>query len=393
MFLALREMRRAKPRFALLIVAIGLLVFLVLFQQGLRDGLITRFIGALRSQSAPVLVYSDQARSNLEGSQILPEQLDAATAALEGIGVVGRLGEGTFTVSTPITRDEAQRTGAAADRLTDAVIFGYELDGAAAGVGAPTTLVEGRLPEGPGEAVASEWNRTSTGDVGFELGDVVLVEPAALALVVVGLASDLNYSVSPTLFTAWDTYVEARLVRNPDATEVRASALVAAPVDGASVDQVVAALEPISGVEVLTRQQAVDSSPGVASVSQSLNAVIGLLLLTALLVIGLFVLILTVQKSSALTLLRAIGASRTKLVAALSLQTFVVVLGGVVVGAILLALASPLTASVGASFDVGQVVTMGVLTVVLGQVAAGASAWRVLRLDPLDATTTQGVLR
>ena len=39
MFLALKEMRRAKVRFGLLIVAIGLLVFLILFQQSLQSGL------------------------------------------------------------------------------------------------------------------------------------------------------------------------------------------------------------------------------------------------------------------------------------------------------------------------------------------------------------------
>ncbi len=58
MFLALHEIRRALVRFALLGVAIGLLVFLILFQQTLQDGLLTAFVGAIRNQSAPVLVYS-----------------------------------------------------------------------------------------------------------------------------------------------------------------------------------------------------------------------------------------------------------------------------------------------------------------------------------------------
>ena len=58
MFLALKEMRRAKVRFGLLIVAIGLLVFLILFQQSLQNSLLRGFTGALRAQSAPVLVYS-----------------------------------------------------------------------------------------------------------------------------------------------------------------------------------------------------------------------------------------------------------------------------------------------------------------------------------------------
>ena len=40
MFLALKEIRRAKARFGLLMAAVGLLVFLILFQQTLQNGLL-----------------------------------------------------------------------------------------------------------------------------------------------------------------------------------------------------------------------------------------------------------------------------------------------------------------------------------------------------------------
>lgn len=384
MLLALSEIRRAKVRFTALALAVGLLVFLVLFQQGLRDGLITQFIGALRNQSAAVLVYGEQARQNLEGSQVRPDQ-QVAVAAVDGVARVGRLGEGTFTVSTPVTRREDNPK----NRLTDAVIFGYEISGPASGLGAPTTLIAGRLPAAPGEAVASERNRGE----GFDLGDVVRLEPAGLEIVVVGLANDINYSVAPTLFTAWTTYEEARRIRNPDAMEVFATVLVVEVADGADEAAVADRITALAGVEALTRQQAVDASPGVAAVSQSLNTVIGLLLLTALLVIGLFVLIITVQKASALTLLRAIGARRSTLVRALLTQTAMVVGAGVVIGAVLLAAVAPAATTIGVQFRLGQVVTMGAITMVLSLVASWAAVRRVLRIDPIAATTSQGLLR
>ena len=53
MFLALKEMARAKVRFGLLIVAIGMLVFLILFQQSLQNGLLTSFVGAVRKPVGP----------------------------------------------------------------------------------------------------------------------------------------------------------------------------------------------------------------------------------------------------------------------------------------------------------------------------------------------------
>ena len=68
MFLALKEIARAKARFGLLIAAIGMLVFLILFQQSLQNGLLTSFAGAIRNQSAPVLVYSVDGQRVLQGS-------------------------------------------------------------------------------------------------------------------------------------------------------------------------------------------------------------------------------------------------------------------------------------------------------------------------------------
>jgi len=50
MFLALREVRRAKARFGLLTAAIALLVFLILTQQAIQNGLLTAFVGAIERQ-------------------------------------------------------------------------------------------------------------------------------------------------------------------------------------------------------------------------------------------------------------------------------------------------------------------------------------------------------
>src|SRR5690349_22926139 len=98
MFLALREMRRAKVRFLLLVVAIGLLVFLILFQQSLQSSLLRGFTGALRAQSAPVLVYSTDGQRTLQASVVTPELEELARSA-DGVGAVGRIGQGTFTVT------------------------------------------------------------------------------------------------------------------------------------------------------------------------------------------------------------------------------------------------------------------------------------------------------
>ena len=96
MLLASREIKRARLRFSLLAGAIGLLIFLVFFQQTLLSSLLDSFTGALQNQSGTVLVYSADARNSLEGSVVSPAVV-AQVAAVPGVGQAGPLGESTLT--------------------------------------------------------------------------------------------------------------------------------------------------------------------------------------------------------------------------------------------------------------------------------------------------------
>jgi putative ABC transport system permease protein len=369
-FLALAEMKRAKARFGLLAGAVALLVFLILFQQALLTGLITQFIGALRNQSADVLVFNDQARQNLEGSIIRPDQLQAI-GDVPGVDAVAPLGQGTFTV----TADGEQ---------IDAVIFGYELGGP----GEPTTLEQGRLPTGSNEAIASEKDR----DDGFGLGDTVQVEPDGPSITIVGLARDLNYSVSPTMFVDFSTYESAKLARNPDATAVFPSVAAVGVESGADPAAVAESISAqVAGTEALTRQAAVDESPGVSSVRSSFAIVLLLFYLVVPLVTGLFFLIVTFQKASALTLLRAIGAPSGVLVRSLLVQVVAIVVVGGVLAAALYRLVIPTVADLGLRFEWVPVLVTIAIVLVLGLLTSLVAVRRVLRIDPIQATTGAGV--
>ena len=371
MFLALREMRRAKLRFALLTGAVGLLAFLVLFLQTLTGALIQQFIGALENQSGEVVVFGEQARRNLEGSVVPPGTVEQV-AAVEGAGDVGPLGEGTFTVD-------------AGGELTDAVVFGYELGGP----GAPTTLVEGRLPEADGEAVAP----SDATDEGFAIGDVVTVAPGGYEITVVGLAEDIRFSVTPALFTSFATYEGARRAANPDVTEVPPSVVVADPAEGTTAQELAERIgTELDGVDPVTRAEAVDSAPGVGPVQQSFGIIVFLCLFVVVIVAGLFFLILTVQKAGSLTLLRAIGTPTRALVGSLLVQVVAVVVGGLVVGTVLLyaALAGG-GSGIGATADLGLVLPNAALILVLAVLASLAAVRRVLRIDPIRATVPGGL--
>lgn len=372
MFLALREIRRALVRFGLLVLAIGLLVFLILTQQALQDGLITSFVGGIRNQSAPVLVYSVDGQRTLQGSVVSPA-LEEAVRATEGVEEAALLGQGTFTVQV------------GSDDESDASVLGTDVPG----LGWPEDLAEGREPERAGEAVGSSAD--------FEVGDEVTVVPSPgaepVTIAVVGLADDVQISVTPTLFTDLETYEAAVRAVNPDATEVPPNAVAVRPASGVSPETLTTRIDEASSeAEALTREQAADDEPGVAQVQQSFRVIFLLYGLVVPLVTGLFFLIITLQKAGSLVLLRAVGASGGVLARALLVQVVIIVGLGLALG---VALYAPITqARIGSlplSFDPAAVVVWSVLLIVLGLVSALVSVRRVLRIDPIEATTGAGV--
>lgn len=374
MALALREMRRAKTRFGLLIAAIGLLVFLILVQQALQDGLVTSFVGAIRQQSAPVLVYATDGQRTFQGS-VIPPPLEETIRSVEGVGASGRIGQGTFTVEV-----------AGDDETSNAVLLGVE-DHALGGV---AELAAGRQPEGPGEAVGTSLD--------FEIGDRVRVVPIGVQdgegpeVEVVGLVDRGQLQVTPTLTTSWETFEEAARAVNPDAEAILPNVIALAPAEGVTDAELVARVNAASDdADALTRSQAADETPGVAQVRQSFQVIFLLYGLVVPLVTGLFFLIVVFQKSASLTLLRAIGASAGALVRSLVAQVVLVVGAGLVLG---IALYTPLSqmevGSIALRFDPSAVVVWSAAILGLGLLSALVAARRVLRIDPIEATTGGG---
>jgi putative ABC transport system permease protein len=370
-FLALKEIARAKIRFGLLAFAVALLVFLLLFLQTLQNGLLTSFVGAIRNQSAPILVFPVDGRRNLQGSVILPE-LEATVAAVDGIGAIGPIEQSTFTVST-------------SEGTNDAALIGYS----DVALGAPDTVVEGRLAETTGEAVASE----ADAELGFDVGDTVTVQPGGYEISVVGLARDAQYSVSPTLFVQLDTYLEATLAGNPDAGEPLPNVLAVTPADGVSEQELIERINAASDdLDALTRNQAADQAPGVSQVRISFVIITALLAVIVPFVTGLFFLILTLQKARPLTLLRAIGAPSGRLVQSLLIQVAIILAVGIALAVLAYAALTSggRLGGVSIRFDPGLVLVAGGALAVLGLASALVSARRVLAIDPVEATNGAG---
>jgi putative ABC transport system permease protein len=366
-FLAGREIRRAKLRFGLLAGAVGLLVFLIMFQQALLGSLLKSFTGAIENQSATVLVYNAEARKNVAGS-VIPPPVQQQVEAVDGVGASAPLGEATLTLE-------------AGGELTDASVFGFT----PGGPGDPTRLVEGRLPETATEAAASG----EDADAGFGLGDTVTSVNGDVRLTIVGLTEESRFSVAPTIWVTFDGYTALRKAANPDAPAVLPSLIAITPADGVTPDELAARIgAQVEGVDALTRTQAVAEAPGVAEVNQSFQLILGLAFVVVAVVIGFFFLILTVQKLASLTLLRAVGASTGYLVRSLLVQIAFVVVGGLVVGVVLTVLAvQGASAGLPIAISPTTLAASALGVIVLALLGSTITLLRVRRIDPASVVS------
>jgi putative ABC transport system permease protein len=127
-------------------------------------------------------------------------------------------------------------------------------------------------------------------------------------------------------------------------------------------------------------------------VQQSFNIIFLLYGLVVPCVTGLFFLIVTFQKANSLTLLRAIGAPAGRLVSSLLIQVVVIIGIGLLIGTLLYyPVSQQALGGIALQFETAAVVFWSVLLLSLGVLSSLVAARRVLRIDPIEATTGQGV--
>jgi len=218
---------------------------------------------------------------------------------------------------------------------------------------------------------------------------VITLLPGGMEITVVGVAEDVELNVAPTLFTSFDTYVAAVQSTNPDAGEPLPNVIGLRPADGVSDAQLVENVNAQSlELDALTRDDAANETPGVSQVQQSFTIIFLLYGLVVPCVTGLFFLIVTFQKAGALTLLRAIGAPAGRLVASLLIQALIILVAGIGLGILLYyPLSQQTLGGLPLRFETQAVVFWSVLLIALGVASSLIAARRVLRIDPINATT------
>ena len=365
MRLALKELRRRPGRFATATVILTLIAILLMFLGGLLDGLIAISTGAIRAQDADAIVYSDTAQASFVRSRIEPG-LRAQVETVDGVTEVGGIGNVQLGARVP---------GNGPRDLASVALFGYEL--------APESV-----PDAP--AYGQAWADESIKADGVEEGMVIEVGPARTPIEIVGFVEDTNFNGQSSLWASPDTWRDTLSANRPDA-QLGPDVFQALIVRGDG-DDLPGAIDAATGgaTDSYTVDGAVDAIPGITEQQATFNQIIGVTVAIALVVIGLFFALLTVERTSLYGVLKALGAKSSTIFAGLVAQAVVVTaIAATIAGALVVLLDVLLPpGSIPLLVTPTRILLSVGLLLVAAVLGCSFSLRRVLRIDPASAIGT-----
>jgi putative ABC transport system permease protein len=370
MFLARRDLVAAKGRFLLMGAVVALIALLGVLLAGLATGLVAAGTSGLESLDFTDLAFQPGAESTFSRSFLEPDTVKH----LDGV-------TGVQAAPLGVSLFNARRdAGTAREEVVDIALFGTS----STGFLAPTVTSGTALAEaGPGSVVVS---RALARD-GLRVGDTLTLGLDERKLRVVGITEGGTYGHVPVAFTdlaSWQDVTPG--ARTADGTGLVSSAAlqVRDGVDPAAIQRAV------PGVEVVTKQQSFDGSPGYVAEMSTMMLIRGFLLVISALVVAAFFTVWTVQRRGQIGLLKAMGATTGYVLRDALGQMLVVLVVATAAGTLVgLGLGSLMPSQAPFSLQAGPVLFAGGALVVAGLLGSLAAVRRITSVDPLIALGAQ----
>ncbi|MGR4880889.1 ABC transporter permease [Streptomyces sp. LARHCF249] len=356
MFVAWRDLRFAKGRFALMGTVVLLITLLVGLLSGLTAGLARENISAVTGLPATHLAFAAPAgdqKVSFTSSQV-PERAWQAWRARPGVSAAEPLGIRT--------------TNAASGGRTAAVsAFGVEPAGGLAPRGAG--LTQGRV-------VLTEKAAKELG--GLTAGAKLKIGPLELA--VAAVSGTAAYSHTPVV---WMDLNDWQRIGNPGTSLETLATVVAVSGDGIGL----AAADRAAGTRAQTVDEALGAIGSYQAENGSLQLMRGFLFVISALVIGAFFTVWTIQRSGDVAVLKALGASTPYLLKDALGQAVVMLAIGTGLGTALAAGFGALISGGNVPFvlDAATVLVPAAVMILLGALGAALSIRRITAVDPLTA--------
>lgn len=354
MFLAIEEMKRNKLRYGLILGLLVLLSYLVFFLTGLAYGLMQENRTAVDKWQADVILLNSESNRLMTASKIDPallEQVEAKDKALI------RQQAGVAYVDENASPDDKEKV----------TIFAVE----AASFLVPN-IVEGRLYEKAGEVVV---DKTLAEVAGFGLGDQVYLSGSDQKVTIVGYTDNAYFGVAPVVYMDLAAFTDIMQV---DQQGAASSKLASAIVVRGEVSSVPADLEAVAIADFI------ENLPGYKAQNMTFGFMIGFLVVISAIVIGIFIFVLTTQKSPIFGLMKIQGLSNAYISGSVVAQTFLLAgLGSLIglAGTYLSSLVLPAAVPFENNWTFYAVISLALVGFAL--IGASFSVRSIFKVDPL----------
>lgn len=351
MFLALKELKFSKNKFALIIAVIALISYLVYFLTSLAYGLASSYTNAVEKWNANEVVLTIDSNDSMMMSYMIQDDFDAILVN----GEKAKLGLFPAVINNPNAENVL-------DTRVDVYFFGIENGSFIMPSEHSDVTLTGN------QVIVDEELK----EEGYQIGDFFGVTGSTEQYEIVAFSTKSTYQTAPVVYMNLQTWQMYRF------------GSTSAPFSGVIVRGETTELP--ENLTTYTISDYISTLPGYTAQVLTFSVMIVFLIIITAFVLGIFIFVLTIQKTSMFGVMKAQGISNGYIGGSVIMQTFLLVAFGLVIGFALTALSGIFLGDV-IPFAVNglfyAVITLAFFLFAL--FGAMFSVKAVLKIDPLKA--------
>ncbi|HII1575759.1 TPA: ABC transporter permease [Staphylococcus aureus] len=347
MFLAWNEIRRNKLKFGLIIGVLTMISYLLFLLSGLANGLINMNKEGIDKWQADAIVLNKDANQTVQQSVFNKKDIENKYKKQATLKQTGEI------VSNGHQKDNV-------------LVFGVEKSSFLV-----PSLIEGHKATKDNEVLADETLKNK----GFKIGDTLSLSQSDEKLHIVGFTESAKYNASSVIFTNDATIAKI----NPRLTGDKINAVVVRDTNwkDKKLNQ---------ELEAVSINDFIENLPGYKPQNLTLNFMISFLFVISATVIGIFLYVMTLQKTSLFGILKAQGFTNSYLANVVISQTVILALFGTAFGLLLTGVTGAfLPDAVPVKFDVLTLLVFAIVLMIVSVLGSLFSILTIRKIDPLKA--------
>ncbi|HGX1540075.1 TPA: ABC transporter permease [Staphylococcus aureus] len=347
MFLAWNEIRRNKLKFGLIIGVLTMISYLLFLLSGLANGLINMNKEGIDKWQADAIVLNKDANQTVQQSVFNKKDIENKYKKQATLKQTGEI------VSNGHQKDNV-------------LVFGVEKSSFLV-----PSLIEGHKATKDNEVLADETLKNK----GFKIGDTLSLSQSDEKLHIVGFTESAKYNASPVIFTNDATIAKI----NPRLTGDKINAVVVRDTNwkDKKLNQ---------ELEAVSINDFIENLPGYKPQNLTLNFMISFLFVISATVIGIFLYVMTLQKTSLFGILKAQGFTNGYLANVVISQTLILALFGTAFGLLLTGVTGAfLPDALPVKFDVLTLLVFAIVLMIVSVLGSLFSILTIRKIDPLKA--------